>query len=115
MKFRKSWDLLFLLVAVVLTVLIGCGAEDASETQLEEDGQEVFTIEELKQYNGEDGQPAYIAVEGVVYDVTNVSQWRNAFHHGFQAGIDATEALDDAPHGASMLESATVVGSIKDE
>ncbi len=34
-----------------------------------------FTLEELKQFNGQNGQPAYVAVDGVVYDVSNVGPW----------------------------------------
>jgi hypothetical protein len=43
--------------------------------------EEAFTLEELATYNGQNGQPAYIAVEGVVYDVSNSSRWK---------GVDAT-------------------------
>lgn len=31
-----------------------------------------FNQTELAKYNGQDGQPAYVAVDGVVYDVTGL-------------------------------------------
>jgi predicted heme/steroid binding protein len=34
-----------------------------------------FTLEELKQYDGRDGRPAYIAYKGKVYDVTDSFLW----------------------------------------
>ncbi|WP_290068715.1 cytochrome b5 domain-containing protein, partial [Lactobacillus intestinalis] len=45
-----------------------------------------FTLEELKKYNGKNGNPAYIAVNGKVYDVTNNPHWKNGEHHGYEAG-----------------------------
>ena len=32
--------------------------------------EKIFTKNELAQYNGQNGQPAYVAVQGVVYDVS---------------------------------------------
>ena len=70
-----------------------------------------FTAEQLATYDGKDGHSAYIAVDGKVYDVTNVAQWKNGTHAGrFQAGADYTEALKNAPHSAAMLGEAPVVG-----
>ena len=34
-----------------------------------------FNQTELAKYNGQGGQPAYVAVDGVVYDVTGVAAW----------------------------------------
>ena len=42
----------------------------------------IFTAEELAKYNGQDGNPAYVAIDGTVYDVSNVPAWRNGKHHG---------------------------------
>ncbi|WP_367187989.1 cytochrome b5 domain-containing protein, partial [Sulfuricurvum sp. RIFOXYD12_FULL_44_77] len=35
-----------------------------------------FSEEELRQYNGKDGMPAYIAYKGQVYDVTSSKFWK---------------------------------------
>jgi len=72
----------------------------------------VFTAETLAQYNGQNGNPAYIAVDGKVYDVTDVPQWRNGSHFGrFQAGVELTEEIKTiSPHGVSKLDSVPIVG-----
>ena len=72
---------------------------------------QVFTAETLAAYDGQNGNPAYIAVSGKVYDVTNVPEWKNGSHFGrFQAGADLTDALKLSPHGPSKLESVPIVG-----
>ena len=86
--------------------------EEADEPEAP-DEDAVFTLEELSEFDGQDGRPAYIAVDGVVYDVSNVRVWGSGTHYGFEAGIDATEALQTAaPHGASQLNQAEVVGTL---
>lgn len=74
---------------------------------------QTFTLEELSQYNGQDGNPAYIAIDGVVYDVTDNPMWKNGQHQGqFQAGADLTEAMKGAPHGLSKLSGLDEVGTL---
>lgn len=74
-----------------------------------------FTREELAQFNGKDGQPAYVAVDGVVYDVTQSGAWADGQHNGFEAGQDLTEALaNEAPHDDSNLDGFPVVGNLVD-
>jgi predicted heme/steroid binding protein len=60
----------------------------------------VFTLEELKQYNGSNNNPAYIAVDGVVYDVSNIARWAGGSHFGVRAGSDATQDYRQC-HGAT--------------
>ena len=80
-----------------------------------EDGELVLTLDELAQYNGKDGNPAYIAVDGVIYDVTDVPQWKNGEHNGFSAGNDLTEEIKTiSPHGVSKLVGLPVVGKLAD-
>ncbi len=72
-----------------------------------------LTLEELAEYNGKDGKPAYVAVEGVIYDVTDNPKWTNGTHNGNSAGQDLTEALTKrSPHGTSVLSKVPVVGKI---
>jgi len=88
-------------------------AEDEPVLEEEEEEEQLFTMEEIATFDGQDGRPAYIVVNGVVYDVTGVSQWRSGTHFGFSAGTDVTEALAGAaPHGSGMLNQAEIVGRI---
>jgi len=70
-----------------------------------------FTLEELKQYDGRDGRPAYIAYKGKVYDVTDSFLWIDGDHQGqHAAGKDLTEDMALAPHGEDPLERVKLVG-----
>jgi len=72
----------------------------------------VFTLAELKTFDGQNGNPAYVAVSGTVYDVTNVKGWSNGQHQSHLAGQDLTSVIDSAPHGTSILSGLTVVGTL---
>lgn len=73
-----------------------------------------MTLEELAKYNGKDGQPAYIAVDGIIYDVSNSPKWKNGEHNGFSAGNDLTEQINNiSPHGVKVLERLNKVGTLK--
>lgn len=67
-------------------------------------------MEELSQFNGKNGKPAYVAFKGKVYDMTESSQWLDGDHLGHEAGQDLTMAMDIAPHGEEVLEKMKVVG-----
>jgi len=70
-----------------------------------------FTWEELKQYDGRDGRPAYVAYKGKVYDVTESFLWINGDHQGqHEAGKDITNEMKFAPHGEEMLERVKLIG-----
>jgi len=70
-----------------------------------------FTLEELKQYDGKDGRPAYIAYKGKVYDVTDSYLWIDGDHQGqHEAGKDITDEMKGAPHSEEVLERVKLVG-----
>lgn len=72
-----------------------------------------LTLEQLAQYNGKNGNPAYIAVDGVIYDVTNNHHWTTGTHEGYSAGTDLTDAImGKSPHGISVLGDVSVVGKL---
>lgn len=73
-----------------------------------------FSREELGRYDGRGGRPAYVAFEGKVYDVTGSPTWEGGEHEGVHtAGADLTAALEDAPHGAEVIEGYPVVGVLE--
>lgn len=75
-----------------------------------------LTPEQLKKYNGKNGQPAYVAVDGQIYDVSSSSMWPEGEHFTCYldalAGKDLTEALKDAPHTKSNLDPFPIVGRL---
>lgn len=77
-------------------------------------GELELTLEELAKYNGQNGQPAYIAVDGIIYDVSNVAPWKGGLHNGFTAGKDLTSEIKTiSPHGVSKLNLVPKIGKIK--
>jgi predicted heme/steroid binding protein len=71
---------------------------------LAETSERRIRLAELRRCNGERGQPVYVAVAGVVYDVTDCPKWRTGFHEQLHfAGQDLTSELPDAPHTAEVF------------
>jgi predicted heme/steroid binding protein len=111
---------LILFMALTLSFLIACsvtpatsaaGAAIARQETTTVAGEKTFTLDELAAFDGQDGHKAYIAVDGVIYDVTAVSQWGSKLHAGrFKAGQDYSEAIKSAPHGVDKLLTAVKIG-----
>ncbi|HBN84328.1 MAG TPA: cytochrome B5 [Clostridiales bacterium] len=72
----------------------------------------LFTMQDLSRYNGRDGNPAYIAVNGVVYDVTSNAAWGGATHFGLSAGTDVTSQFASCHAGQPILSKLKVVGKL---
>ena len=73
-----------------------------------------ITREQLASFDGNDGRPAYVVVNGVVYDVTDSKLWKGGQHmrrHG--AGHDLSAEILLAPHGESVLEKVSRVGMLQ--
>lgn len=75
--------------------------------------QRMFSIEELSTFDGKNGKPAYVAVDGTVYDVTNNRAWAAATHFGLNAGKDYTQEFASCHAGQqSILTMLPVVGRL---
>jgi predicted heme/steroid binding protein len=77
----------------------------------------VFTLKELEEFDGREGRPAYVGLDGKVYDLTSSSLWMDGVHDpcpdGF-AGQDLTELMDEAPPDHRLeMESFPVVGTLE--
>lgn len=90
--------------------------DDDSDDDTLADGEELeMTLEELAEYDGTNGKRAYIAVDGIIYDVTDSDYWQDGSHNGFQAGQDLTREIKEvSPHGVKNLERVERVGKIED-
>jgi predicted heme/steroid binding protein len=72
-----------------------------------------ITPQELARCDGSGGAPAYVAVAGLVYDVTDSWHWRGGRHQVIhRAGGDLTQELEGAPHGADLLARVRPVGRL---
>lgn len=74
----------------------------------------VISRSELSKYDGRNGNPAYVAVNGVVYDVTNNAAWAAASHFGLSAGRDLTGAHASCHANQDVLSKLKVVGRLDD-
>lgn len=123
----KTIRLLTLLV-VALLFLVSCApreaqsqvAPEATQAEVAEDSpaegtdEVILTLDELKAYNGKNGMPAYLAHDGIIYDVSTVPQWASGEHNGIKAGTDITGIIEKAPHGVKNLKLGTPIGKIAD-
>ena len=108
---------LLMILGSSVMLLAACGGEEAADEGDEAEGDQEFTLEELGEYDGQDGNDAYVAVDGVVYDVTDVDEWEGGEHApagGLEAGEDHTEEIEEAPHGTDPLEDLPTVGTLEE-
>ena len=68
----------------------------------------LFTLRELRAYDGEDGQ-VYIAFQGIVYDVSDCPKWRSGLHERMHfPGQDLTSEFPEAPHAEEVFRHPCV-------
>lgn len=76
--------------------------------------QKKFTLDELSQYDGSNGKPAYVSVKGIVYDVSKEGSWSGGTHNGLFAGKDLTNQLNSCHGMTEILDNAPIVGILSD-
>jgi hydroxylamine dehydrogenase len=72
-----------------------------------------ISIANIRYFDGTDGKPAYVLYTNKIYDVTASPKWKKGRHFGkHAAGMDLTDALKGAPHGAEVLKNVKHVGKL---
>jgi predicted heme/steroid binding protein len=107
-----------LIALIVLSVLtaVSCSATEPVQptTTVEEPQLLSLTPEELKEFDGQDGRPAYVAIDGNIYDVSAIAAWAGGAHNQLFAGQDLSEPLKSkSPHGVSVLSALPLVGTLE--
>ncbi|HET6419146.1 MAG TPA: CopD family protein [Geobacteraceae bacterium] len=76
-------------------------------------GKETLSPDELSQFDGKGGRPAYFSYGDRVFDATASRLWKNGVHMGrHQAGTDLTEDLKLAPHGDDKITAMPVAAML---
>jgi predicted heme/steroid binding protein len=109
----KKNIVIYVLAVMLVFLLVGCASRSGQTNSTDSSEKLELTLNELEKYNGKDGNPAYIAVDGVIYDVTESKLWKDGEHNGYKAGKDLTEEIKKiSPHGTSVLKKMKEVGKI---
>jgi len=73
-----------------------------------------FEVDDLAQYDGKDGKPAYVAYQGKVFDVSESKLWKGGIHmNRHPAGKELASDIQAAPHTPDVLERLPQVGTVK--
>jgi predicted heme/steroid binding protein len=65
---------------------------------------------ELHRNTGERGTRLWIALHGLVYDVTDCPKWRSGLHEGLHfAGQDLTDEFGEAPHAEEVFKHGCAI------
>lgn len=70
----------------------------------------IYTKQQLALRNGQDKPQIWVALKGIIYDVTDSRLWKNGKHYEHWAGQDLTEELANAPHTDAVFEKFEKVG-----
>lgn len=113
--YHSGLVILVLLVGLLLSSCAGVvpTATPAANATPTASGAKTFTAAELAAFDGQNGNRAYVAVDGTVYDVTGLAPWTTGMHQGAQAGTDVSASLKSkSPHGLTALKDVPVVGTL---
>ena len=133
MKMKSAGAYLLALAMIVVGLgVAGCGGDNqdgvglstvstaAQSTATTSAGGEekTFSVDELAEFDGQEGRAAYVAVDGVVYDVSDSARWPEGRHFscnlGAMAGNDLSAEIEQAPANMrALLEKMPVVGKLE--
>ncbi|MDO4259237.1 MAG: cytochrome b5 domain-containing protein [Actinomycetaceae bacterium] len=74
-----------------------------------------ISAQELSAATCDNGANCWVAINGVVYDMSGIPSWARGLHHGIKAGHDVTEDFVKSGHSVRHLQKLPVVGSLSGE
>lgn len=77
--------------------------------------QPLFSRAQLALRNGQDKPEVWVALNGIIYDVSKSRLWNKGKHYEHWAGQDLTDELPDAPHNEKVFDKFKVVGKLTDK
>jgi predicted heme/steroid binding protein/uncharacterized membrane protein len=119
--FSSNFGILLLAKIIIFTIMVSSaifvvfviGPKLKKKKSLQPVPSENITIDELANFDGEEGRPAYFAYKGKIYDVSQSKLWKNGDHmKRHQAGVDLTDILSQAPHSEDKILSLPEVGQL---
>ena len=72
----------------------------------------VYTRSQLALRNGQDKPQVWVALHGIIYEVTLSRLWHNGKHYEHWAGQDLTDELKDAPHTEKVFDKFKAIGRL---
>ncbi len=95
----------------MLVMIVACSILISATAFSKEREYQILTPEDLLYYDGSNGRPAYVVVDGIVYDVSKSEYWKGGTHESMhRAGMDLTADLLGAPHGREVLRQMPQAG-----
>ena len=89
----------------------------ASPEQSADPNAVVVTQDELTAANGQNGAKCYVAIDGVVYQISGFALWADGLHSSSggraRCGRDLSDVIDDAPHGRSKVPLLKEIGKLQ--
>jgi len=81
--------------------------------EAEQPSEKIYTLSELAAFDGTNGKPAYTAVNGIVYDVSNSPSWGGGTHFGLYSGKDVSSAFKGCHSTDIVLAKLPKVGILE--
>ena len=72
-----------------------------------------LTPAELAAFDGSNGRPAYVAVNGIIYDVSNSPSWGGGTHFGIYSGKDASAYFKNCHKTDTVLSELPRIGILE--
>jgi predicted heme/steroid binding protein len=75
--------------------------------------EKLYSKNQLALRNGTDKEEIWVALNGVIYDVSASRLWKNGKHYEHWAGQDLSDELKDAPHTEKVFEKFEIIGKLR--